>query len=800
MADLSDQILWEQECSERGSASYYANQDRLKESGNGDTAEVSSYLIRTRLEEVAEFIKVLANENSKGRGAHYNHILRLFAGEDEDYMKISYIALKSVLRAVQVPTKSTVLKVLLDMSNRIEVELKCQLFEKEKPAYFDTVRKSFAEQNLTDFVHKQKVMMKKFNEFDIAWSDWAVGDKIQIGSRLLRGILAVFDDVFVTYMAYDRGKTIRKLTTTPKFDEWAKEFEKERGLLHPVFLPLKVPPVAWTDLKTGGYHTNKLRSSFIKTKTRDHRRFTEKHIPVHHMNAVNKMQRTAWRINTDVLQVQEEIYSKGLGVGMPSNKIISPPEFPPHLQNLHKEDLTVEQKEEIRAWKLIAKRCYHQEQKRKGQVLAFIQGHKLAKELREWDKLYFVYTCDFRGRIYCATSGLSPQGADTAKGLLTFAQGVRLGERGVHWLAIHGANVFGIDKVSYDERVQWTMDHSEEIRRVAEDPVNTRSWWGDADKPYQFLAFCLEWAASDCGKNKNYESHLPVGLDGTCNGLQHYSAMLKDEVGARATNLVKTDKPADIYADVAKVVMRKLREDTDPRAKTWLRVGVTRKCTKHPVMTLPYGAKQSSMRLHIMDYAVANWAKFQLDPKHQWEYTNYLTPIVWDAIGEVVIAARAAMDWIQANIGTGYVSWLTPVGFPVYQFYKDVPQKRVATQLEGSVEIYFRDMNLMGKPKSTLQRSGIAPNFVHSVDSTHLVMTVNSTDLISYAMIHDDFGTHAGHTDVLFKAIRKSFLHMYTKHNLLEEWAEQVGADPTTLPPVGSYNIQDIKEASYFFG
>lgn len=797
--DLNEQVLWEKTCSERGSANYFANQTRLKETGNGDTTEVSSFLIQDRLEEVSEFIRELC-KGGRGNAANYNKIVRMVAGKDEDYLKLSYIALKAVLRAVQIPEKSTVLKITLDIANRLEVELKCQLFEAHNPAYFDTVRKSFAEQNLTDFVHKQKVMMKKFNDFDIGWSDWVITDKIQIGTRLLRGILHAFEDVFFLYTLYDRGKTIKKLNTTAKFDEWADEFEKERGLLHPLYLPLKVPPRAWESLTEGGYHTPLMALKFVKTKNKDHKQFVNDNLPQEHIKAVNKMQRTAWKINDDVLKVQEEIYQKGLGIGMPSNVQITPPPFPEHLKDLVKENLTQAQKDGIRDWKVMAKRCYRLEQKRKGQVLAFIQGHKLAKELREWDSLYFVYTCDFRGRIYCATSGLSPQGADPAKGLLTFRKGVRLGESGLKWLAIHGANVYGVDKVNYEKRVEWIKLHKHQIQRVVEDPINSRSWWGDADKPYQFLAFCFEWAKCNYGQDANYESSIPIGLDGSCNGLQHYSAMLKDEVGAAAVNLVDSAEPADIYSDVAKVVTELLRKSTDPRAKTWLQVGVTRKCTKHPVMTLPYGAKQSSMRVHVMDYAVANWAKFKLDEKHQWEYANFLTPLIWQAIGKVVIAATAAMEWLQKNVGDDYVKWLTPIKFPVYQFYKAVEPRRVKTQLEGSVEIYFRDMDRDGSPKTVQQRSGIAPNFVHSVDSTHLVMTVNSVDLVSYAMIHDDFGTHAGHTDQLFKAIRKSFLNLYSRHDLLYEWATQTGADVSTIPPNGSYNIHDITKASFFFG
>lgn len=794
---LSEQIAWERECQKRGTERYYANQDRLREQGEGDTTDVMSHLVHERLEKTAEFIEELC-AGGKGRAAGYNRVIRVVS--QGDYLKIAYLGLKSVLKGITVPEKNTVLKVTLDIASRIEVDLKCQMFEAKNPAYFDTVRKSFAEQNVTDYVHKQKVLMKKFGDFEIDWHDWSPTEKVQIGTRVLRGILAEFDDVIFMYKEFNKGKQVYKIDTTPAFDDWAAEFEKERGLLYPMYLPLKVPPRAWESINDGGYHTTGLRLKFIKTKGRDHREYVNLHDPAHHRKAVNNMQRTAWQVNDDVLKVQEEIYAKGLGIGMPSNQQIKPQPFPEHLTDVPKELLTDEQKEEIKDWKQRAKSAYGREQQRKGQVIAFMQTHKLAKELRSWDKFYYAYTCDFRGRIYCATSGLSPQGADTAKGLLRFANPVTLGKDGVKWLAIQGANTFGEDKLPYDERVAWIKSHEESIRRTVEDPIGARTWWGSADKPYQFLAFCFEWARCDYGRNHNADGHLPVGLDGSCNGLQHFSAMLRDEVGAGATNLKPCERPEDIYQQVADVTKQKLEALDDPRARKWLKVGVTRKCAKRPVMTLPYGATQTSARSYIMEYVIDNWAKFELDESHQFEMAKFLTPILWQSIGEVVIAAREAMDWLQKNTGKDFVHWLTPLGFPVYQYYKTVNATRVDTMLDGTIQLQLRDFNKSGEPKRSSQKNGIAPNFVHSIDSTHMVMTINMTEFSSYAMIHDDFGTHAGNTEQLFHTIRKSFLALYSKHKPLEEWAVQVGADVETMPDTGNYDINEISKAAYFFG
>jgi DNA-directed RNA polymerase len=66
-----------------------------------------------------------------------------------------------------------------------------------------------------------------------------------------------------------------------------------------------------------------------------------------------------------------------------------------------------------------------------------------------------------------------------------------------------------------------------------------------------------------------YVSHLPIPLDGSNSGLQHFSALLRDPTGAAAVNLVPSDKPNDVYAEVAARAQARVDDDTDPRAAPW---------------------------------------------------------------------------------------------------------------------------------------------------------------------------------------------------------------------------------------
>src|SRR5690606_34581180 len=138
----------------------------------------------------------------------------------------------------------------------------------------------------------------------------------------------------------------------------------------------------------------------------------------------------------------------------------------------------------------------------------------VAKKFVEYDAIYFPHNLDFRGRAYPLPPLLSPQGDDQAKSLLTFSRGEPLGDDGAFWLAVHLANTFGVDKVSFEDRVAWVEEHEEQILDSALSPLDGQRFWTDADSPWCALAACFEWLGYKY-HGKDYVSHLPIALDGS---------------------------------------------------------------------------------------------------------------------------------------------------------------------------------------------------------------------------------------------------------------------------------------------
>lgn len=99
------------------------------------------------------------------------------------------------------------------------------------------------------------------------------------------------------------------------------------------------------------------------------------------------------------------------------------------------------------------------------------------------------HNLDFRGRAYPIPPHLNHIGDDLSRGLLKFAEGKPLGERGMWWLKIHLANVYGFDKASFDERAQFADDHLAEIYDSADKPL---------EASFVLLTLCTSADCVDC--------------------------------------------------------------------------------------------------------------------------------------------------------------------------------------------------------------------------------------------------------------------------------------------------------------
>ena len=173
------------------------------------------------------------------------------------------------------------------------------------------------------------------------------------------------------------------------------------------------------------------------------------------------------------------------------------------------------------------------------------QALQMASYLEHQGPFYMPYAADFRGRAYPMVPYLCPTGNSFARSLLSFHKGRKLGSRGLFWLKVQLANSYGWGKKSLQERINLVNSHISDIKASAAHPLEpltlsedgarvVRGWWRAADSPWLCLAACFElsdalnFANSSHLPVSEFVSHLPVMMDGSCNGLQHYAALGRD--------------------------------------------------------------------------------------------------------------------------------------------------------------------------------------------------------------------------------------------------------------------------------
>jgi DNA-directed RNA polymerase len=578
-------------------------------------------------------------------------------------------------------------------------------------------------------------------------------------------------------------------------------------------LPMLMEPLPWTGFKKGGYV--RYPAEFMRTKGGDHiqKMYAEAAIEKGDMDQVfagiNVLSKTAWRINKNVLTVMTEAWNTGKAIAeIPAEN----PEvnFPPE------PDASAGVPERLKWRRLIqrlegeragfhSQRCY--------QNLQLEVARAFANE-----KFYYPHNIDFRGRAYPIPPYLNHMGADNARGLLMFDKGKPLGPTGLKWLKVHLANVYGYDKASLSEREQFAMDHLDDVYDSANNPLDGSRWWLKAEDPWQCLACCFELKnAMDSPDPSEWVSHIAVHQDGTCNGLQHYAALGGDSLGAAQVNLEPGDRPADIYSGVAKLVQAdilKEAEEGHPMA-TVLNGKISRKVVKQTVMTNVYGVTFVGARAQVqkqLDDIMPNLSECQIE---NYTLAAYISKKIFKALAAMFQGAHDIQYWLgecadristaitpeqikqldarrkgkflpenlkykthalkyterrlEARISKSAIAefkssviWTTPLKLPVVQPYRASKTREIQTALQGITLREPRPNDPVSKRK---QLQAFPPNFIHSLDATHMLLSAIKCDEIglTFAAVHDSFWTHAADVPVMNQVLRDAFVRMHSE-------------------------------------
>jgi len=325
------------------------------------------------------------------------------------------------------------------------------------------------------------------------------------------------------------------------------------------------------------------------------------------LQSLNKLQQQSWVVNKEVLKVIECNLSSIL------------PEAKKRLDKAKKSDVDA-------AYKLLKedpsdenKKRYNQAAEEWNEELIILRDiskrteleaiFSKAKMLSIYSEFYQYVDVDYRGRVYYKEPFFNFQGSDMARALFLFKEGKPLGANGLKWLYIHTASCYNqsydidnipnwcsydyasylnkeglesisVDKMTLKDREEWTKQNIELI-------FNSTDKILDCEKPFSFLACCIE--VRNASNNINYISHLPIPIDGSCNGYQHSAAISRDEHTGELVSLTPTEIQSDLYVKAAKALIERMPEWFEARPDMKMK-HIRKYITKRGTMTRAYSA------------------------------------------------------------------------------------------------------------------------------------------------------------------------------------------------------------------
>lgn len=537
------QVALERDMITHGVDTYRRTQENLKAKGRNSETAPGRRLVVEAVNQTSEAIAAFIEKATAGGSGRRHTAVKYLQGEDTS--TLGYLTAKAIIDAAAAARPVPIQGLARTISTMIQDEQSWRHFEQTHPGYCRAIKRGLRERTRSA-KQSHDALTHATNRLEVAIERWPMAKAVQVGVKLIElfaestGIIEIAPDMRTTQKKGARSAMYVVKATQQTLD-WIRGMDEYAELLTPFFTPCVIPPKDWTTPTDGGYHGPMAgRLKLVKTFNKGYLEALEGvDMPVVY-EAVNALQRTAWQVHGGILKVMRQAVSEHLQIGnLPTGDLQDLPPKP------HGFD---EDPEISKAWRLVARDTYAHNRRTGTKTIQLSRIVAVAERYEDYPEIFFPYTLDFRGRAYPVTGMLHPQGADVAKGLLRFGEGKRIGEQGAAWLAIHLANVAGYDKASLQERIDWVVSEEGNILRSAMEPLD-HDWWSQSDNPWQTLAACMEWAGFRL-QGEDYITHLPIAMDGSCNGLQHYSAMLLDEVGGKAVNLVPQDTPADIYHEV----------------------------------------------------------------------------------------------------------------------------------------------------------------------------------------------------------------------------------------------------------
>ncbi|TPP66670.1 DNA-directed RNA polymerase [Fasciola gigantica] len=573
----------------------------------------------------------------------------------------------------------------------------------------------------------------------------------------------------------------------PALLNWYRDANYPPLSFHPAELPMLCPPVPWTSTKDAGYlmsrnyatrlirHSNNYPESIPVLN--DDLDFDSKRIPAI-FDALNCLASCPWRVNEPILDGLIEVARAGGSrkLGVPERVSRNPSESLCITKSMSYEERRRARRASREAW------------------LRFNEARSLwANELYRLSianqyrgrVFWFPHSMDFRGRVYPCPPHFHHMGSDISRGLIVFAKGMPLGPKGLDWLKIHLVNLTGLKKrCSNNERLEFA-------NTILDDVLDS------AINPFKVEAQRREDAAAG----------VPV------------AQILENFVRRK---VIKQSVMTTVYGvtlyGASEQIRKQLRDLDDFPGRNWIG---------------PAASYLARSTLTSIGRIFTSSAEIQA-----WFGQVFHCDVDW-----IVVHRPHSIKQLAQHISgqlLSRVSWETPMGLPITQPYirlsgstlysndaddhPGVPDLSSKVTLPIHTRDFYQSISQLDVPvpNPIKQKNAFPPNFIHSLDSCHMMLTALHCLKagITFASVHDCFWTHAATVDIC----REEFIALHSEP-ILQNFADYLRqrfaysqseiANMTSetrraramafnqllshVPKQGLFDLSEVRNSTYFF-
>jgi len=353
---------------------------------------------------------------------------------------------------------------------------------------------------------------------------------------------------------------------------------------------------------------------------------------------------------------------------------------------------------------------------------------------------HFVWRYDSRGRSYSSGYDLNLQSNEYGKSLLSLHKKELITKLGLPNLYIAIANHAGKDKLTWQERYDWT----------AKQNINDIEW----DEPILGRKAIRALQDTKAGKPTGYV----MSVDATSSGIQIMAAVSGCKETAKLVNMSDPTTRYDVYTEIADLMNKQLPKP------------VPRKIAKQVAMTHFYNSKATPKAL---------LSKNEL-------------AVFYDVIQGLLPGAETVMHSINAcwNQEADSHSWVMPDGHHVY-----IPVVEAVNGTYADPELGEIPLRWYHQTNSENFRS-LCPNVVHSIDGYIAREMVRRCDF-QLSHVHDCFVFNPNHLQEVTKTYREIMAEI-ANSDLFGDILRQITGDANMQVTKSSTDLaQDILNSNY---